>query len=437
MSTTRLGTATAYAYTLQNLQAKQVSLANLQNQLSSGLKINAPSDDPAGAAAAERALTRLNRIATDQRALDAQQNSMSNAESTLGDITTALQSIRTLVVNAGDAIQTPADRQTIATQIAGLRDQILTLANSKDSNGMPLFAGLGSALTPFVGPNSTAPDYVFKGLSGQATSTTTGIPSTIDGNAAFMDQPATNGVYDVSVSNATSGSGGTPGPIPTTRTLTTSGITLTNSTLVNGSSYSLAVTGVDSTTVPGTTTVTYDVTETPNVGGPYTGVTASYPTPASGSSTTSPATATFTVTAMPGLSMDVTGTPAVGDTINVTPSSSLFTTLDKAVTGISTAANQNDANQAVAQALHNIDIGLAQVSAARGQAGTLLNRATVISSANDARTIQEQTDQSNAQNVNMVQAISDFQNLQTGYSAALQSYAQIQKLSLFNYIGGG
>jgi flagellar hook-associated protein 3 FlgL len=34
-----------------------------------------------------------------------------------------------------------------------------------------------------------------------------------------------------------------------------------------------------------------------------------------------------------------------------------------------------------------------------------------------------------------VQAISDFQKQQTGYQAALQSYAQIQKLSLFNYVG--
>ena len=435
MSSTRIGTSSAYAVTMQNLQAQQVSLVNLQNQLSSGLKINSPSDDPAGAAAAERALTRLNRIASDQRSLDAQQNSMSNAESTLGSITTALQSIRSLVVNAGDAAQTPADRQTIATQISGLRDQILTLANSTDSNGMPLFGGLGSALTPIAGPTATSPNYTFNGLAGQATSTTTGIPSTIDGSAAFMDQPSTNGVYNATVTNATSGTGGTPGPIPTTRTLTTSGITVTNSSLVNGSSYSLAVTGVDSTTVPGTTTVTYDVTETPNVGGPYTGVTSSYPTPAANSTGTTPTPGTFTVTAMPGLSMDVTGTPAVGDTINVAPNDSLFTTLNNAVNAIGSAANQNDATQAVGQALNNIDLGLAQVSAARSVAGTLLNRATVISSANDASTIQEQTDQSNAQDINMVATISQFQNVQTGYSAALQSYAQIQKLSLFNYIG--
>jgi flagellar hook-associated protein 3 FlgL len=37
--------------------------------------------------------------------------------------------------------------------------------------------------------------------------------------------------------------------------------------------------------------------------------------------------------------------------------------------------------------------------------------------------------------MDMVKGISDFNNLQTGYQAALQTYAQVQKLSLFNFIG--
>ena len=34
----------------------------------------------------------------------------------------------------------------------------------------------------------------------------------------------------------------------------------------------------------------------------------------------------------------------------------------------------------------------------------------------------------------MVQAISEFKNQQTGYQAALQSYASVQRLSLFDYL---
>ena len=34
----------------------------------------------------------------------------------------------------------------------------------------------------------------------------------------------------------------------------------------------------------------------------------------------------------------------------------------------------------------------------------------------------------------MVQALSDFQNKQSGYDAALKTYSMVQKLSLFQYI---
>ena len=415
----RVGTADTYSNTVQTLDGQQVTLAKLQNELSSGLAINTPSDNPAGAATGERALTRLGQVAANQTAVNSELDSMTNAESALGNVTSTLQSIQTLVVSAGDTAQTAADRQTIAEQISQLSAQVLTLANTTDSNGKPLFGGLGSASTPFTASN-TADVYTYNGLPGQISASSDTIPATLNGAAAFMNQPSTDGVYNVEVSNATTGD------IPSPRTLTTSPVTLTNSTLVNGSAYTINVTGVDSTTVPGTTTVTYDVTENPNVGGPYNNITASFPTSSSGGS--------FTVSAMPGLSMTVTGTPAVGDTMTVTPSDSVFSTLEIAANDIGSAANQNAATQAVGQALNNISIALAKVSAVRGEAGTMMQNAQTITTNNGNLTIQEQTDQSNAENVNMVQTISEFQSQQTAYQAALASYAQIQKLSLFNYI---
>jgi flagellar hook-associated protein 3 FlgL len=48
-----------------------------------------------------------------------------------------------------------------------------------------------------------------------------------------------------------------------------------------------------------------------------------------------------------------------------------------------------------------------------------------------------QTERSNAEDLDMVQAISDFQNRQTGYDAALKAYSMVQRMSLFNYIAGG
>jgi flagellar hook-associated protein 3 FlgL len=409
----RLGSANTYDNALRNLSTRQSALSNLQENLTSGKKVVRASDDPTGAAQAERALTRISRIATDQRALESQRSSIAMAESTLGDVTDALQNFRELVVSAGNGTMTATDRKSIALQLTGLRDQIFALSNRKDTNGQPLFGALASALTPFAGPQTApAPDYQFNGLPGQTASSEVAIPFALDGDSAFMHQPARDGVYNVTT-------------MPASSQLQTGAVTLNPPTPANGSSYTITIGSVDATTIPGTTTVTYGVAESPNVTGPFNGLTASYPTTQS---------ANIVVTAMPGLSLSITGTPVAGDTVTVKPSPSIFSVLDNAIRDIGSAATGQAASQAVSQALGNIDIGMGRVSAVRGQAGDLLNRADRITSNQEKRSIQLEGDRSHAEDLDMVKGISDFQNQQTGYQAALQSYAQIQKLSLFNYI---
>jgi flagellar hook-associated protein 3 FlgL len=84
--------------------------------------------------------------------------------------------------------------------------------------------------------------------------------------------------------------------------------------------------------------------------------------------------------------------------------------------------------------LAEIDAGLSRLQSGRGQAGDLLNRADWIDSSQVARSHQIQNDRSRAEDMDMVKGISDFQTQQTGYDAALKSYAQVQRLSLFNYL---
>ena len=406
----RLGTANSYDNTLSNLTTRQTNLANLQESLSSGKKITTPSDDPTGAAQAERALNRLARIATDQRALEVQRNAISMAEGTLADITSAMQDIRDLVVSAGNGSFSGADRKTVSDQITGLRQRILTLANAQDSNGQPLFAALGSALQPFAGPVSTVPDYTFNGLPGTTSGSTYAIASTLDGESAFMLQPGRDASYNVKTSNSA---------------LTTDSVVKNNAVgagTITGAPYAVVVDAFNA--ILGT--VDYHVNDmtTPP------GTTIASPTAVPWSKELG-----FAVTGMPGLALNVKGTPTLGDTVTVDPNASVFSTIDHAVNDINGAANSIAANQAVSQALHNIDISMARISAVRGQAGDLLNRADSITATNDKRNIEQEANRSRAEDVDMVKAISDFQKQQTGYQAALQSYAQIQKLSLFNFIG--
>lgn len=410
----RMGSANAYDTALRAVTERQATLANLQENLTAGKRVLRASDDPTAAAQAERAITRLERIKTDQRALELQRNAISQAESTLSDVEDALQNFREMVASAGNASHSARERKSIAEQLAGYRDQIFALANRKDTNGMPLFSALGSALAPFVGPQGLPTDYTFDGQPGQVASSEVAIPYSLDGDRAFMHLPQRDGVYNVSLTNVAAPA----------HEIRTSGVTMTNPTLVNGSSYAITITGVDTTSVPGTTTVTYDIAETPNVSGPYSGSASYANTP----------TANIAVTAIPGLSLSIKGAPAVGDVLTIDPKVSVFSVLDDAIRDIGNATNTNAAQQAVGQALNNIDIGMSQVASVRGQAGDLLNRADKISSNQDKRSIQVETDRSRAQDLDMIKGVSDFQNQQTGYQAALQSYAQVQKLSLFNFI---
>jgi flagellar hook-associated protein 3 FlgL len=417
----RLGSANAYDTALTNIMNRQTSLANLQENLTSGKRVVRASDDPTGAAQAERAVTRLARIETDQRALESQRSSITQAESTLGDVSSALQNFRELAVSAGNASHSPLERQTIANQLKGSRDQIFALANRLDTNGLPLFSALGSALAPFVGPQGLPQDYTFAGQPGQVASNEFSIPYALDGDRAFMNSPSRDGVYNVTLTTVA----GAP------HELNSSGVTLraplpaSPSGLSSNSSYAITITGVDTTTVPGTTTVTYGITEAPNVLGPFAG-SSSYP---------SNTVANIAVTAIPGLSVSILGAPAVGDVLTLAPRPSIFSVLDDAIRDIGTALDGNAAMQAVGQALHNVDIGMSRISAVRGQAGELLNRADRIESNQEKRSIQVESDRSRAEDLDMIKGVSAFQNQQTGYQAALQSYAQVQKLSLFNFIG--
>jgi flagellar hook-associated protein 3 FlgL len=75
------------------------------------------------------------------------------------------------------------------------------------------------------------------------------------------------------------------------------------------------------------------------------------------------------------------------------------------------------------------------MQAVRSFAGDLLNRADTLTDHMSARSVQLEADRSAAEDVDMIAALSELKSLQTNYNAALQSYAQIQKLSLFDYIG--
>ena len=92
------------------------------------------------------------------------------------------------------------------------------------------------------------------------------------------------------------------------------------------------------------------------------------------------------------------------------------------------------AQQTVADGLRDIDAAAMQINGARADAGAWLQRLDNVESRVAGQKLLAQTEQSNAEDLDMVHAISDFQLKQTGYDAALRAYSVMQRLSLFEYM---
>ncbi|HEY9027809.1 MAG TPA: flagellin, partial [Burkholderiaceae bacterium] len=261
-----------------------------------------------------------------------------------------------------------------------------------------VFSGQGSGGAPFVDqPGGVA----FKGVGGAVNvASDEPLPLTLDGGNVWLSASSGNGVFETKAVNST-GAWVDSGHV-------------TDPSQLTGSTYDIqfSVSGGQTTY-----SVLKDGQPTALANQPYT----------SGQAIT-----------FDGQSMTISGTPANGDSFQSVPSQrnlSVFDTLDNIVKQLS-SPSQGGASitQAVQDGLRNIDQVAAQISSARSYAGTTLSRLDGVKGRLDATQLSAETARSNAEDLDMVKALSSFNSQQTGYSAALQSYATIQKLSLFNYI---
>jgi len=140
----------------------------------------------------------------------------------------------------------------------------------------------------------------------------------------------------------------------------------------------------------------------------------------------------------PAFTLQMNGTPVAGDAITVAPSqnSDLFRTLQNTIDALryNGANEQGERPHQIARSLKELDTGLNRILDMRGRLGEWLNRADTMEGLFKDRSVFYQNEVSTQEDLDVVKGISDFQSRQTALQAALQSYAQVQKLSLFQYI---
>ena len=127
----------------------QGSLAKTQEQLSTGKQINKPSDQPDKASLVTRLESELARQASFQGNLKAMNTRLQASETALKNTSDVMYRFKELAVQASNDTLSAADRHTISMEMTQLKDQILSLANSQDSNGNYLFAGSRVGQAPF------------------------------------------------------------------------------------------------------------------------------------------------------------------------------------------------------------------------------------------------------------------------------------------------
>jgi flagellar hook-associated protein 3 FlgL len=397
----RITTVNAYETAVDNLQRRQQELQRAQAQLTSGKRVERASDDPTAAARAERALAASARAVADQRGVEASRNAMQQAEGALGGAVEAMQQVRELLVSAGNGSYSDAERANIGQRIAGLRAQLLAIANRGDGAGGYLFGGQGSAQPPFVGGIG---GVAYQGAGGQAEvpAAASLLPMTQDGGAAWLQARSGNGVF-VTAPDPGNGNGSW-----------IDGGSVTDPSALTGADYRIqfAVSG-------GVTTwsVLMNGAPTAFTGLPYTAGQAMQ---------------------FDGMAATVQGTPADGDAFALTPSTpdlSLFDVLDR-VAGELQLGNRSTAQvaQTVAGGLRDVDAVFANLKLQRAMAGESLNRIDAMETRLAESKLQAQTERSLAEDLDMVQALSEFQAQQSGYDAALSTYAMVQRLSLFQYL---
>jgi len=142
-----------------SLDQSQSVEANLTAQLSSGLRVTSLADDPVAAAQASMIGSEITQEDNYVQTASSDSSMLQVTDSTLGEAVTQLTSALTLAVQGSNGTLNAANLSTIAQQLTGIRDQVLSLANTS-YQGNYLFAGSLGSTKPFTVDTSTTPATV-------------------------------------------------------------------------------------------------------------------------------------------------------------------------------------------------------------------------------------------------------------------------------------
>ncbi|MFO0387843.1 MAG: flagellar hook-associated protein FlgL [bacterium] len=402
----RISTSTFHDVGYRSIAKNQTELLRLQNQFSTGKRINSAADDPVGAMQASELNAAKSVNDQYERNQLFAQNSLGFLDGIVGDMDDVMQSMRETLVAVGNGTLSPTDKKNLGVQLRSKLDELLRLANTRDESGRHIFAGFSDANAPFSLVGGILTYQGDNGVRQLPVSATTNVPLNISGSELFLDVRTGNGVIQTAAATGNTGTG------------LINGGNVVNAAALTDDNFEVRIRDVSGTLV-------YDVVNTTT-------------------STTLINGATYTpgasIAVGPALSVSVSGTPANGDFFSIGPAQTqnVFQSIDRVIRSIEDFAAGKISNAALTDQLRiattNLDQSYERVLTVRNRFGNVMQELERQADINSRKDIELQTRISEIVDVNTVEAVSELTKTQAALEASQALYSTIAKRNLFDYL---
>lgn len=400
---------------LNSILEQQVRLSNIQEQISSGKRLLRPSDDPTGAAQILRLEQSISATEQFQRNADNAKNRLTLEEVILDNVQDSLFRVRDLAVQGNNATLSNTDRLALAQEAREILQELISLANTRDSNQEYLFSGYQVNSKPF----SQAADgtFIYSGDQAQRAlqiSSDRNLYDSDSGHDTFVNVKNGNGIFQVNANALNTGAG-----------------IFDIGSVIDPSAY-----------VAETYTMTFVTNGSGNLAYNVFGSTSGQLVPPlpQNSVTDAPDYIDGGTVQFNGIQTGISGIPVSGDVFTISPSSTqdMFSTVQKLVTALETtvtnSSDQSNKSNLINQFLSEVDIVFDNITRIRTNVGARLKTIDDQTNVNESYKLEITSTLSSVRDLDIAEAAVELQSRLIALEAAQTTYTRIQRLSLFEFL---
>lgn len=378
---------------------QQSKLSVLQQQISSGVKLTKPSDDPAASSRVlelEQTVSLLDQYNVN---VTLAENRLKLEETTLNAVENAYYRIKELTIQANGIANDSSALQAIAVEIEERYQELLSLGNTQDSAGDYLFAGFQNQTQPFTQTlNGSINTVNYNGDQGQRSfqvSPTRQLTADDSGSEIFMQVPSSIALNESS---------------------TSANASMAPAHVFDNNAY---------------VADTYQIIFDPLIANEYDVVDSLGNVLIDNATYTDSANIDFN-----GIRTSITGSPATGDTFTISQGQyqDIFTTVNSIVETLNSNLDNDQLTANLGQAQIDMEAFFTNVLDVRTSIGGRLNALEAQYEDNNAFVITTKATISTLRDTDLAEAISQLTLEQTTLDAAQATFARISSSTLFNFL---